>query len=194
MVNKYQIVQLKEKITLIKEAANLLKIKRDKLIDFLIKKLKEINQKRKEIQKSLEEGKLAIKYAIAIEGENKLIMTSISSIVNSEKSEKNLLGFKYSELFFNENLPEISLSPVIYFARKKFKDIVENILPLEYEYEELDLLIKEVFSLNTKINALEKIILPKYSNTLKELNDKILQENLENIEMLKKAKEIMYES
>jgi V/A-type H+-transporting ATPase subunit D len=186
--------RLREQIKFTEKSKDVLKMKRDQLAREINRLLHEI-QRRKEIEKMFSEAYESVKYAYAVEGYDE-----VSSIANAT----DLLEVRANPVsVMNVLMPEVEVvrkggskqipSITLFVPAEKLNKAIEEAINLAVVEAKIEQLAGELMETNRKVNALEKIIMPKYISLAKYIEDRLIEEDLEEFSIMKHVRNIIRE-
>ncbi|MDD5155181.1 MAG: V-type ATP synthase subunit D [Candidatus Omnitrophica bacterium] len=192
---KTNLLRVKKTLTLTHEGYELLDEKRKILINELNTIIHITERLQKQVDEALQEGYRLVDNAIVVMGRRRMEELSFSiDIKNSISiSQRRVMGV---------NIPVINLQtsdhPPYYSPYEvslhvdevilKFKDIVKSLAQLAEKKIASLRIAKEVQKTIRKVNALEKIYIPYYEESLKFISDRLDEESRESFSMLKLIK------
>jgi V/A-type H+-transporting ATPase subunit D len=149
-----------------------------------------------EADKALKEGYALLDKAIIVMGKKRLEELSLAVDMESSLSisSKRVMGISTPmiDLKITENPPYYSPHEVSFYIDDvilKFKDILKMLAQLAEKKIALLRLAREVQKTIRKVNALEKVYIPFYSENLKFISNRLDEEARESFSMLKLIKE-----
>ncbi len=195
-INRAELIELKEKLKIAQKGHHLLSKKRDGLIMEFFKVLKEVKDTRDLLNKHLRK---ALQLFDQLKKEKGLFYIKTLSYLLKDKpvvevSIKNIMGVK---------VPNIKLNKVNNSERLKYMTILdlntilliknfEDLLKLTLQTLEIEItlkkLLQEIESTKKRVNALEKIHIPKIKEDIKFIKLALEEMERENILKLKKIK------
>jgi V/A-type H+-transporting ATPase subunit D len=187
--------RLREQIKFTEKSKDILKMKRDQLAGEINRLLHEI-QRRKEIEKMFSEAYESVKYAYAVEGYDE-----VSSIANAT----DLLEVRANPVsVMNVLMPEVEVvrkggskqipSITVFVPAEKLNKAIEEAINLAVVEAKIEQLAGELMETNRKVNALEKVIMPRYISQAKYIEDRLIEEDLEEFSIMKHVRNIIRES
>jgi V/A-type H+-transporting ATPase subunit D len=187
--------RLREQIKFTEKSKDILKMKRDQLAGEINRLLHEI-QRRKEIEKMFSEAYESVKYAYAVEGYDE-----VSSIANAT----DLLEVRANPVsVMNVLMPEVEVvrkggskqipSITVFVPAEKLNKAIEEAISLAVVEAKIEQLAGELMETNRKVNALEKVIMPRYISQAKYIEDRLIEEDLEEFSIMKHVRNIIRES
>lgn len=186
--------RLREQIKFTEKSKDVLKMKRDQLAGEINRLLHEI-QRRKEIEKMFSDAYESVKYAYTVEG-----FDEVSSIANAT----DLLEVRANPVsVMNVLMPEVEVvrkggskqipSITLFVPAEKLTKAIEEAINLAVVEAKIEQLAGELMETNRKVNALEKIIMPKYISLAKYIEDRLIEEDLEEFSIMKHVRNIIRE-
>ncbi len=177
------LLQLKRRVVFIEEGYKLLELKRDELANQLRANLEELTAKKKrQLEVKIESvlRKLAVAYASV---GSKVMSSQVASIEGSldlEVLPKSVMGIPIPYLKIQrkpstaDKLGFISRSVAHEFCR-----LIEELLEVAELESRIERIADELERTNRKVNALEKIVIPEYRLVVKQIEDRLDQDMLE---------------
>jgi V/A-type H+-transporting ATPase subunit D len=187
--------RLREQIKFTEKSKDILKMKRDQLAGEINRLLHEIHR-RKEIEKMFSEAYESVKYAYVVEGYDE-----VSSIANAI----DLLEVRANPVsVMNVLMPEVEVvrkggskqipSITLFVPAEKLNKAIEEAINLAVVEAKIEQLAGELMETNRKVNALEKVIMPRYISRAKYIEDRLIEEDLEEFSIMKHVRNIIRES
>jgi V/A-type H+-transporting ATPase subunit D len=193
---KTNLFKVKKTLTLTKEGHELLEEKRKILLAELTVAMHVVERIQAEADKALKEGYALLDKAIIVMGKKRLEELSLAVDMESSLSisSKRVMGISTPmiDLKITENPPYYSPHEVSFYIDDvilKFKDILKMLAQLAEKKIALLRLAREVQKTIRKVNALEKVYIPFYSENLKFISNRLDEEARESFSMLKLIKE-----
>jgi V/A-type H+-transporting ATPase subunit D len=176
------LLQLKKRVSFIEEGYRLLELKRDELAKELRTSLEELAVGRKGFEEKVEEAlkRLGGAYATLGTGE----MTSQTWVAEKnlriEVLPKSVMGIlvPYVRIL---NKPTVSdrYSPIARSAAQAFHNLIDGLMQLAELESRVERIADDLEKTNRKVNALEKIVLPQYRRIIKQIEDRLDEDMLE---------------
>ena len=192
---KTNLLKVKKILSLTEEGYKLLDEKRKMLMLELVSIIDVIDKIREDSYNALREGYELVEKASVLMGKKKLEELSLSVNIKNEIniSERGVMGVIVPVINFNsiDNPPYYSLSGVSLYVDEiiiKFKEVLRLFSQLAEKRITLLRISKELQKTIRKVNALEKIHIPFYRETLKYISDRLEEEARESFTMLKMIK------
>lgn len=192
---KTNLLKTKRTLSMCKEGHQLLDEKRKILLMEISSIASLVEKIQKDLEGSLEKAYYAIEKALISMGRTGLehICAGIDTSLNLEISEKKVMGASVPviSLGIYENPPFFSplgVSPHVDEAIFLMRQALQNIAVLAEKKIALMRLEKEFQKTTKKVNALEKIHIPYYSEIVKIISDRLDEESREAFATLKEIK------
>ncbi len=189
---KTNLLRVKKTLSLTHEGYELLDEKRKILINELNSIIHITERLEKQVDDALQEGYKLLDKAAVVMGRKRLEELSFSiDIKNSiSVSQRRVMGVSIPliSLLTSEHPPYYSPYEVSLYVEEvisKFKDIVKLLAQLAEKKIASLRIAKEVQKTIRKVNALEKIYIPYYEESLKFIGDRLDEESRESFSMLK---------
>ena len=198
---RMELLKLKDREKLAVKGHGLLKEKRNALIMEFFNILERVKGSRDEVEKKMAEafedlttaqivmGDLAVKKAavsvkesVKVDIDSRSVMGVVVPILEAETSQRNMVQRGYGFVDTSAKLDE---------AARKFEESINLILELAEIEKTIVLLAEEIESTKRRVNALEHIIIPRVENTVKYIEMRLEEMEIENFVMLKMIKKAM---
>lgn len=198
---RMELLKLKTKMKLAKKGHDLLKEKRDALIMEFFEIIDEAKDARKRVEDVLYAAYRSLTIAQATLGSLKVAEASLSvkPVTSLELKSKNIMGIKVPVL--NLSMPERTLlergysiketSAQVDDAAAKFEEALRLVVKLAEVEITIKLLAEEIEKTKRRVNALENILLPRLSTTVKYIKMRLDEMERENFFKLKRIKGAM---
>ena len=200
---RMELLKLKDREKLAVKGYSLLKEKRNALIMEFFNILERVKGSRQDVEETLKEaykdltaaqivmGDLAVKKAamsvkesIKLDIDSRSVMGVVVPVIDSEINERTMVERGYGFLDTSVKLDE---------AASKFEKSIRLIIELGEIEKTIILLASEIESTKRRVNALEHIIIPKITNTVKYIEmrlEEMERENFVRLKMIKKTMEM----
>jgi V/A-type H+-transporting ATPase subunit D len=196
-----ELLAIRRRIALARRAHNLLKLRRDALMLELVHTARKVKPQYNLIESMYNKAGDEILAAIIMEGTAgvSLAAFSVEEIPTYTIEYRNVIGLKLPH-FLSKNVKKnlddrgyglLGTSTVIDTAADACEDLVEEVIHLAELRVQILLLIREIYTLGRRVNALEKILLPELKereNTIESMRDEREREDFNRIFMIKKKK------
>ncbi|MEK6732710.1 MAG: V-type ATP synthase subunit D [Candidatus Omnitrophota bacterium] len=193
---KTNLLKSKKLLSLTKEGHNLLDEKRRILVNELTAIVHIVDRLQREVDTALKEAYGLMDKTIVVMGRKRLEELSFSIDIKTRLSisERRVMGVSLPliDLNIQENPPYYSPYNVSFYVDeviKRFKEVLKLITQLAEKKIALIRIAKEVQKTIRKVNALEKIYLPFYADSVKYISDRLDEDAREAFSMLKLIKE-----
>lgn len=198
---RMELLKLKSKVKLAVKGHRLLKEKRDALIMEFFSILEEARGIRKNAEEELAIAFKSLVLAEATLGTIKVLEAAMAvKAVNSLDTEsRNIMGVKVPVLRLGETkrgLLErgyglVDTSSQLDDAARKFEEVLKIVAQLAEVEKSIRLLAEEIESTKRRVNALENIVIPRLSGTVKYIKMRLDEMERENFFKLKRIKALM---
>ncbi len=192
---KGELLKLKKRRDYVIRAGELIERKRDSLAKELRAVLAEVLEKRIELEEELSRSYSTVIDAFLLLGSNevKAAAKANEGAIEIDVTPENLMGVYIPRVKTNGSLDEKLLKgdATLRLAISEMKDSIRKCIEigvLEGKVEKLAVSLSEA---NRKVNAIRKIILPQLSQTIKYVEEKLEEEELEDFARTKKVKQIL---
>lgn len=193
---KTNLLKSKKLLSLTKEGHALLDEKRRILVNELTSIVHIVDRIQREVDNALKQAYGIVDRAVVIMGRKRLeeLSLSIDIRTNLAISERRVMGVSLPviDMKIKENPPYYSPYDVSFYVDEvviKFKEALKLITQLAEKKIALIRVAKEVQKTIRKVNALEKIYLPFYEDSVKYISDRLDEDAREAFSMLKLIKE-----
>ena len=193
---KTNLLKSKKLLSLTREGHALLDEKRRILINELTSVVHIVDKLQREVDIAMQGAYGLMDKTIVIMGRKRLEELSVSIDIKTSLSisERRIMGVSLPIINMNvkENPPYYSAYEVSFYVDEviiRFKEILKLIIQLAEKKIALIRIAKEVQKTIRKVNALEKIYLPFYEDSVKYINDRLDEDSREAFSMLKLIKE-----
>jgi V/A-type H+-transporting ATPase subunit D len=196
-----ELLILRRRITLAERAHNLLKLRRDALMLELVRTARTVKPQYSLMELRNKKAGEEMLAAIIIEGTAGVALAaySVEETVGYTLEYRNVMGLKlpqFREKNVKKNLDErgyglLGTSGVIDTAADAWEDLAEEVIRTAELKVQVLLLIREIYLLGRRVNALEKILLPELrerAKSIESMRDEREREDFNRIFMAKKRK------
>ena len=192
---KTNLLNIKKSLALTKEGYELLDEKRKILINELNSIIDIAENLERDLNKMLKDAYATIDRGIVVMGRSRAESLSFAGGIENEISISNrrVMGVDIPmiKLKITDNPPHYSPYGVSFYLEEgivKFKEVLKLIAQLAEKKIALLRIAEEVFKTIRKVNALEKIYIPNYEDTFKNISERLDEEGRESFCMLKMIK------
>jgi V/A-type H+-transporting ATPase subunit D len=192
---KTNLLKSKKLLSLTREGHALLDEKRRILINELTSIIHIVDRIQREVDSALQQAYGLVDKTIVMMGRKRLeeLSFSIDIKTNLSITERRVMGVSLPiiNINVNENPPYYSSHEVSFYVDEviaKFKEVLKLITQLAEKKIALIRIAKEVQKTIRKVNALEKIYLPFYEDSVKYISDRLDEDAREAFSMLKLIK------
>jgi V/A-type H+-transporting ATPase subunit D len=186
--------KLREQLKFTEKSMDVLKMKRDQLAGEINKLLPEI-QRRKDVEKMFDEAFESAKYAYSAYGYDSFSSAADAvDLIEARASPTTVMGVTMPEIDLirkpdPRQVPHIAL----YVTAGKLIRAVEEAINLATVEAKIEQLARELMETNRKVNALEKVIIPKYRELVKYVEDRLIEEDLQEFSVTKHVRDLIRE-
>lgn len=192
---KTNLFKVKKSLVLTKEGYELLDEKRKILLQELTALVDTVDRYQKELELLMQDAYKQLDRAVICHGRKKVEELSYSVDIQHQIniSNRRLMGVNIPiiNLSVRENPPYFSSSETNLFVDEsinKFKEVIQKIAKLAEKKIALMRIAAEVQKTIRKVNALEKVYLPYYSQAAKYISERLDEEARDSFTMLKMIK------
>jgi len=189
---KTNLLSIKRSLALTKEGYELLDEKRKILINELNAVIDIAENLERDLNKMLKDAYATVDKSIVVMGRSRAESLSFASGIKHDLSISNrrVMGVDIPmvKLSTTDNPPHHSPYGVSFYAEEaivKFKEVLKLVAELAEKKIALLRIAEEVFKTIRKVNALEKIYIPNYEDTFKNISERLDEEGRESFGMLK---------
>lgn len=193
---KTNLLKLKKTLALTREGHGLLDEKRKILINEMATIIHIVDNLQHNVDVAMRDAYMLMDKAIVVMGRKRLeelsFCTDIKTMLSITKRRIMAVNMPVIDLKITENPPYCSTYEVSLYvdeAMSAFKEALRLISQLAEKKIALMWIAKEVQKTIRKVNALEKIYLPYYGESVKYINDRLDEESRESFSMSKLIKE-----
>lgn len=193
---KTNFIKFKKTLQFTEEGHSLLDEKRRILMNELTSILYSMDKMQRDVDTSLQDAYKAVDRAVVTTGRKKLEELSFAIDIKSNLSlsQRRIMGVGVPviDIKIKENPPYYSPYEVSFYVDDvivKFKELLKLLAQLAEKKMSLMRIAHETQKTIRKVNALEKIHLPYYKNTVKIISDKLDEESRESFSMAKLLKQ-----
>jgi V/A-type H+-transporting ATPase subunit D len=192
---KTNLLSIKKSLALTKEGYELLDEKRKILINELNSVIDIAEKLESDLSKMLKDAYATIDRGVVVMGRSRAESLSFACGIKNEISITNrrVMGVDIPmiKLKITDNPPHHSPYGVSFYLEEaiaKFKEVLKLIAQLAEKKIALLRIAEEVFKTIRKVNALEKIYIPNYKDTFRNISERLDEEGRESFCMLKMIK------
>lgn len=195
---RMDLLKLKKKITLASKGHKILKEKRDALVSEFFGLIDELKEKRKIVEENLADAYKAIILAEGVSGYAEVERAADSTVPMGEigHKTKNIMGIKVPNFIFTEAEKKtagrgyslLSTSVEVDRAAKIFEDSLKLLIKLAEKEAAATKLAEEIKKTKRKVNALERILIPKLQSDVTYITMRLEEMERENFSRLKVIK------
>ncbi len=186
------LLRLREQLRFIEKGKEILKMKREQLAGEINRLLAEVKI-RGELEREIMEAYEYLKKAHSMLGyQNLQSMALTVGQMDVSGLTYSVMGVIVPELRI-EKEADISNIPsgVAYEAAEKLSPLIAKIIRLSESEAKIERLVDEFMSTNRKVNALEQIVIPSISNTIRYIEGRLYEEMLEEFIRTKHVREVI---
>jgi len=190
-----ELLRRKRRLSLAQRGHKLLKDKEEELMRHLLSLAKRVREKRKELEKKLSEAKahfyIASLYENPLFSETAFLIPSFR--VDLKTSSRRVLNLFLPEMEaevkeIGRNYGLFQTSGELEEGIERFKKLLPVLLSLAAEEKALKLLLRELTKTRRRVNALEYILIPSLTNSIKFITFKLAEREREDLVRLKRIK------
>lgn len=195
---RMDLLKLKKKINLASKGHKILKEKRDALVSEFFSLIDELKEKRKILEANLADAYKAIILAEGVSGYGEVERAADSTVPIGEIGHKtqNIMGIKVPNFIFAEEEKKtkgrgyslLSTSVEVDRAAKIFEESLKLLIKLAEKEAAATKLAEEIKKTKRKVNALERILIPKLQSDVTYITMRLEEMERENFSRLKVIK------
>jgi V/A-type H+-transporting ATPase subunit D len=174
----------------VQNALAILKLKRDRLAEELNLLLKEM-ARRDIVEKHLVEIYADFQLALAMLGHSETQTAAYSAgKMKVEVLERPIVNVLIPEIRIETSSSTVFEDPSLYKVSVNLRILIAELLDLACKEVSIERIAYELTSVNRKINALEKNLIPSYQTQIKDIEDFLSDEELEDFTRIKHVKAV----
>jgi len=185
------LLDLKRRLSFIKDAHELLEMKRDQLVREIKDVISRFQELRRKVELEMESLYRDLAVIHAIYGSKELISSSrtLSDRIEVEVLPRSIMGVDVPEVKI-KHIPDIKdkYPPHIAKIAEKASAIISDLLRLAEVESLIEQIAEDLRNTNVRVNALEKVVIPTYENLIKQIGEIIDQSLLEEFMRIKLVK------
>ena len=177
-----------------KEAHKLLKDKRDELMRKFISLLRETDELRKQINRSIKD--FSIQAGLSVAGfpfkmvENMFLVRE--TLISADIRQKNWMGVAIADVDYQVSAPKPSSAlistPLLSKTEQDMRELLPLLLKLTISEKNCHILSNEIETLRRRVNALEYMVIPELESNIKTIKMKLSDNERDTITRLIKVK------
>lgn len=181
----------REQLGFLERGAEVLKMKRDQLAGELNKLLRELGR-RKEMEKGFAEALDSVRYAYAVIGYDSFASSAGAvGAMGVRAIPTSTAGVIMPVVKITERpSPDQAATSTVRKATAKLSAAVEEAIELAVLEAEVEQLAWALMSTNRRVNALEKVVIPRYKEMIRYIEEKLNEEALQEFFVTKKMRDI----
>lgn len=186
--------RLREQLKFTEKSKDVLTMKRDQLAGEINRLLPEI-QNRKDMEKKFEEAYISVKYAYSTIGYDDVSSNANAiDLMEVQASPISVMNVLMPEVeITKESDPKQIPSIMLFISAEKIYKAIQEAIKLAVVEAKIEQLAGELMETNRKVNALEKIIIPRYRSLAKYIEDRLIEEDLEEFSITKHVRDLIRE-
>jgi len=188
------LLDFKRRLEFIKSAHNLLEMKRDQLMRELKEDLEKLKEMRKKVMEEI--GEINNEFAFLHVAYGSQEIETVPAFLE-EKAQvtiipKSILGVTVP-LIKEINIPSVKGKCPFYIASlaEKAATALLNLIRLSELEAEIEFILEDLRNTNIRVNALEKVVIPRYQLLIKYIQDVLDHEMLEEFMRTKMVKNVL---
>jgi H(+)-transporting ATP synthase subunit D len=166
-------------------------LKRDQLAGELNKLLGELGR-RKTVEKLFTDAYESAKYAYGVFGYDSFASRAAAvDLMEVQALPTSVVGVIMPEVRITRKpVPEQAPSPTMMKATSKLVRAVEEAIELGVLEAKVEKLARELMDTNRKVNALEKVVIPGYRDTIRYIEERLNEQALQEFFVTKRVRDI----
>jgi len=191
-VTRGVLLRLREQLDFTKRGKELLEMKRDNLAAETNRLLDKIRT-RHEFEQDLMEAYGALRTAYMTLGYSRLQSQAFTvTPLEAKVRLRSVMGVLVPEIVQGKEPPLTSIiDPSAYEAAQQLTESMSKLLTLAEAEARIESIAQELMLTNRKVNALERVILPKIQETLRYIEGRLEEETLEEFFRAKRVKAVI---
>ena len=188
------LLDLRRRLEFIKDAHELLEMKRDQLIIKLREGLEKLKELRRKVEGEAEEvyRELSLLHSTLGSADLETYSAYLRESMDVKIVPRGVIGV-VTPMVREVNIPDYTnlYPPQIIPLAEKISALMKDLVKLAELEAYIENLAEDLRRTNIRVNALEKVVIPSYEETIKRIQDILDDEMLEEIIRLKLIKEIL---
>jgi len=188
------LLDLRRRLEFIKDAHELLEMKRDQLIIKLREGLEKLKELRRKVEGEAEEvyRELSLLHSTLGSADLETYSAYLRESMDVKIVPRGVIGV-VTPMVREVNIPDYTnlYPPQVIPLAEKISALMKDLVKLAELEAYIENLAEDLRRTNIRVNALEKVVIPSYEETIKRIQDILDDEMLEEIIRLKLIKEIL---
>ena len=188
------LLDLRRRLEFIKDAHELLEMKRDQLIIKLREGLEKLKELRRKVEGEAEEvyRELSLLHSTLGSADLETYSAYLRGSMDVKIVPRGVIGV-VTPMVREVNIPDYTnlYPPQVIPLAEKISALMKDLVKLAELEAYIENLAEDLRRTNIRVNALEKVVIPSYEETIKRIQDILDDEMLEEIIRLKLIKEIL---
>ena len=185
------LLDLKRRLFFVKDAHELLEMKRDQLVREIKDAISRFRELRRKVELEMESLYRDLAVIHAIYGSKELISSSrtLSDRMEVEILPRSIMGVDVPEVRI-KHIPDVKDKYPLHISKlaEKASAIISDLLKLAEVESLIERIAEDLRNTNIRVNALEKVVIPTYENLIKQIGEIIDQSLLEEFMRIKLVK------
>jgi len=181
---KGYLLEMQKRLSFIQRGCEFLKLKRDHLAKELTVSLDVLRGRRDTINEKLKQvyDEIVTAYLVLGPSEVRSQTSSVRDGYQIDVLPKSVMGVRYPSIsVISRAKVEGRLDPALSKTASLMAEIFEDVLRLAEFEARAERVADELGKTNRKVNALENVVIPSYSQVIKFIQDKLDEESLEEL-------------
>lgn len=196
--NRMELMRLKKRLILVRRGHKLLKDKQEELMRQFLALVRITRELRDEVEQMLQKG-YQVFVSARMDTPDYLMEHALQSVkkeVTLQVDRINIMNLRVPQFKFEWQEKEIfqiirDTPGDLDMALRTFTEVIPKLLELAQKEKSIQLLSYELERTRRRVNALEYILMPNLTETIKFIEDKLTEMERSNITRLMKVKEIV---
>lgn len=188
-----ELIKLNKQLQFLQEGLEVFTMKKDQLIRDLQVAIKNISRNREKLEERLREayGELIAAYMTLGSSEIEIQAASLQGTLKVRVLAKSIMGTPVPRIDIVSR-PNFKgkIGTVEYGVARRFHDLLDDLMKVAEMESEIMRVADDLRKTNSKVNALEKIVIPELKGEIKYIEDRLEEEALEEFTRMKIIKEV----
>jgi len=185
------LLDLRRRLTFVRDAHELLEMKRDQLVRELKEAIEKLKEMRAKVEKEVKELNRELAMIHAIYGSQEILSGAqlLKESLELEVIPKSIMGVDVPEVKIRKiPKPEKACPPHILRLAEKASVVVRGLIEIAELEAFIERIAEDLRKTNVRVNALEKVVIPSYEALIKRISDIIDQSALGEFMRIKLVK------
>lgn len=180
------LLSLRKQVEFLRKSKEILEMKRDRLAGEINKLLHLVKLRKEAEEKMMEAYKTFIECLLRKGYRDLSVYAKSVNYLRLKLSYKGVMGVNLIEASVDSppNLNSI-YDPLVQATAKKLYEAFIELLKVSEVENNVEILAKELMATSAKVNSLEKIVIPEYEDLIRYIEERLLEEALEDFVRIK---------